>query len=106
MKLGTLIEALKKADQNLVVELGFANPHSYRGWYEEVAFEPAENVTVASMLESAESAVGATFTAYKGGDYTMATDTFVHLAYWGTVGDDDGERLDSLVESILNSYKG
>lgn len=50
MYLGDLIDRLKAEDPNKGVPLGFKNPHSYRGYYDCLAFEPAENVTVASML--------------------------------------------------------
>jgi hypothetical protein len=71
MYLCELIEALENAPQDLVVPIGFAEPHSYRGYYEDLEFTPAMNVTVASMLAHARSALGATFYGYKGGDYKM-----------------------------------
>ena len=83
MTLGELIAELKKCDASKVVAHGFAKPHSYRGYYEDLAFEPMENVNVASMLEAAESALGKTFEGYKGGDYTMNEYTACWLSKYG-----------------------
>ncbi len=85
--LGDLIEALERADRSRVVPRGFATPHSYRGYYEDLGFEPAENVTVCEMLANAQAALGATFCGYKGGDYVMGEDTLCWLANWGDTGE-------------------
>ncbi|MEK8141775.1 hypothetical protein NKH18_01400 [Streptomyces sp. M10(2022)] len=86
MTLNELTTLLGKTDPELVLPNGFTNPHSYRGYYDELAFEPAENVTVGSMLSAAWSADGATYTGYKGGEYTMTSDTTCWIAYEGSVG--------------------
>lgn len=93
MTLGDLIARLEAADPDRVVPLGFANPHSYRGWYDELAFEPAEHVPVRSMLEAARSALGATYHGYKGGAYTMTEHTSCHIAQRDETGEDLGEIL-------------
>lgn len=79
LDLGELVAALETERQDHVVPLGFRHPHSYRGYYDEVAFEAARNVSVAEMLASARSAVGATFQGWKGGDFTMRESTPVWL---------------------------
>lgn len=71
MELRRMIEMLEAADPAMVVPNGFRNPHSYRGYYDDLAFEPAKNITVGEMLEAARSAEGATYQGWKGGDYTM-----------------------------------
>lgn len=88
MGLQELIDALSAADQTHVAPLGFGEPMSYRGYYEELAFEPARNVTVASMLAHAKSALGATFTGYKGGEFTMHAHTDCYIAKYREVGGD------------------
>ena len=88
MSLGSIISRLRREDQQRVVPLGFKNPHSYRGYYEDLAFEPAENVAVAEMLKAAESAVGQTFEGYKGGTFKMNEHTRCWLAYCGACSDD------------------
>lgn len=87
MSLGELIAALSRLDPELVVPFGFGNPHSYRGYYDELAFEPRENVKVGDMLADARSALGATFQGYKGGDFTMTEYTPCWLAEWGSTGE-------------------
>jgi hypothetical protein len=69
--LESLIARLKAEDPAKVVAVGFAEPHSYRGYYEDLAFEVRLDTTVGEMLAAAESAVGATYHGWKGGEYTM-----------------------------------
>lgn len=84
MSLGELIEALEAVDPKLVCRKGFRNPHSYRGYYEQLAFEPAANVPVGEMLACARSAVNATYQGWKGGDYTMMMHTDCWIDVRGT----------------------
>ena len=106
MSLGEVIEMLKQYDRSWSVEKGFGAPASYRGSYDEVAFAPATWATVGNMLDDAMSAVGATFTGYKGGEYTMDRDTKCHIANWGECSCADPnpdelttERLTGLLQS-------
>lgn len=93
MTLAELIAALEAADPERVCPIGFTNPHSYRGDYRDLAFEPATNVAVAEMLDLARSADGATYEGWKGGDYTMGPNTNVHLATRGDCGEEIGPVL-------------
>jgi hypothetical protein len=94
MTLGALITMLEaKGHQNAVCPAGFSDPHSYRGFYEDVAFVPARNITVADMLEAARSALGATYEGWKGGDYTMDWETSCWLAFEGDTGETLGPTL-------------
>lgn len=78
--LGELIARLRQeVDHTRRVKVGFHEPHSYRGYYEQLAFELATDVTIAEMLAAAESALGATYQGWKGGDYTMTDYTDVWL---------------------------
>lgn len=86
MTLNELIMELEALPQSTVVPNGFCAPQSYRGFYEQLAFEPQPNVTVAAMLSSAREAVGTTYCGYKGGDYTMNDWTDVWLAEYGCSG--------------------
>ncbi|WP_199546634.1 hypothetical protein [Streptomyces sp. N35] len=83
MNLGELITALEAADPTVTVRRGFTNPHSYRGDYMELAFEPTANVSVGAMLADARSALGATFQGYKGGDFEMREYTWCWLSEYG-----------------------
>ena len=93
MNLGELISRLKQEPLDKIVKEGFTNPHSYRGNYYYIAFEPCENVSVADMLEDAKSALGTTYQGWKGGDFTMNKYSYVYLAEEGNIGDELSERL-------------
>lgn len=93
MYLRDLIERLSNVPPETIVPIGFHRPHSYRGTYSELAFEPKRNATAGEMLEAARSALGATYIGYKGGEYTMGEYTPVHLAYYGSTGEEIGAVL-------------
>jgi hypothetical protein len=103
MCLRDLIERLERADPNRKVPKGFHEPHSYRGIYEDLAFEPTENITVGEMLAAAKSALGKTFEGYKGGDYEMDWHTDVWIAYEGS---GNGEMIGNmLLDYMLGEVK-
>lgn len=93
MRLGALIEALEAVPGTLPIEYadgrkvaGFA---SYLGYYNNLTlmpegeFERTQLVTVADVLDAARAARGATFTGYKGGDFTMDVQTPVWADGYG-----------------------
>lgn len=84
--LGELITHLENLPETMVVKEGFLGPHSYRGYYEHLAFEPAENVQVRDMLADARYALGQTFHGWKGGEYLMIENTPCWLANDGECG--------------------
>lgn len=86
--LGDLIDWLEKQNPNLVVKDGFGSPHSDRGSYEELAFDPVEETTFGAMLDHAQSAVGSTYTGWKGGDFVMDRSTPVLIGEYGNCGDE------------------
>jgi len=87
MTLGELIYVLERANPAKKVPHGFRNPHSYRGYYEQLAFEPCGETTVGEMLKAAKGALGQTFQGYKGGDFRMDQHTDVWIARYGECGD-------------------
>lgn len=93
MTLGQLIARLEKADPNRTVPLGFGRPHSYRGYYDELAFDPVMNTTVGAMLKAAKSALGTIYPGWKGGEYKMESFTEVWLAKIGECGESIGPVL-------------
>jgi hypothetical protein len=100
LTLGKLIEILQRQpDKSVILTTGFHNPHSYRGHYEEIAFELKSNVSINNMLIDAQSSIGKTMTGYAGGEYTMGFDTIVNIADQGTWNDDTS--LDELDEARL-----
>lgn len=108
MSLGELIKILEAEDPEKVVPFGFHDPHSYRGYYDELGFEPTRNVTVASMLADCRGALGATFTGYKGGEFTMTEHTRCWLAMWGQCSDNTlgPELLRSMLAGTLGMSLG
>jgi hypothetical protein len=61
---------------------------SYRGYYSDLALSKSEAPkTAAEFLAQCEAANGATFRGYKGGDYTMGSDTPLWRAEYGDCGD-------------------
>lgn len=97
-RLGKVIETLKSLPPDLVLPVGLSNPHSYRGYYEQLAFEPKENVSVEECLKVAKSCVDKTFTGYKGGDYMMTEDTSCWLCTYGSSG---GVQLSAFLIRLL-----
>lgn len=91
MNLCKLLEILHQCEANKEVE-GFGNPHSYRGYYDQLAFEPM-TTTIKAMIISCEEAVGETYRGYKGGHFTMGFDTEVYLAYEGGTGQEITKSL-------------
>ena len=102
MVLQELIDTLSRYNPATHVPLGFGKPHSYRGYYDELAFEPVPDTTVGAMLTDAKEAFGRTYSGYKGGDYTMDGFTPVWLARYG----DTGEGLGCTLLSLLLSAGG
>lgn len=90
--LGELIEELTDVDGDLAVEFEDGESpwslRSYRGYYEDLAFSGnSESVTVDGVLDEAESALGESFTGYKGGDFVMNERTPLWKAEWGYTGE-------------------
>lgn len=83
LNLGELINFLETLNPKQVVKNGFGKAGSYRGFYDQIAFEPAEGVTVESMLQNAKAAVGETFYGWHGGRYRMTKKTLVNIALPG-----------------------
>lgn len=87
MTLGELIATLKRKDQDRSVTFGFdyARPSgvgSYRGYYEDLAigYKRCADCTVATLLLMLQDIDGKTLTGWKGGDYTMDSDTVLWMA--------------------------
>ena len=102
MYLDVLIKKLEEVDPEIVLRNGFHNPHSWRGDYYELAFEPKHNVKVKHMLKDARSAIGATYTGWKGGEYTMDEYSNVYLAEEGCMGEELGPLLfDYMLKDVV-----
>ena len=85
--LSGIIARLEREDPERVLSIGFANPHSFRGDYCDLAFEPRQNIRVGDVLDAARSALGTTYEGWKGGDYEMSEHTRCWIAYRGDSSD-------------------
>lgn len=84
MYLKELIEWLEDQPKEAVIRHGFGAPDSFRGYYEDLAFEPVEEITISQMLGFAKSCIGRTFTGYKGGEFTMGEYTECWISPYGS----------------------
>lgn len=102
MTLGGLIDRLKELPPDLEVDF-VSGPHSYRGYYTDLAFEPESGtMKVSELLSVAEDSLGETFIGYKGGEYVMAKDTPVWISYHGESG---GHKLISISDEGVMEKK-
>jgi len=86
LTLGKLITALASLPQDGQIA-NLREPHSYRGYYEDLAFEQEEGTrTVGELLTDCKNAMGQVFHGYKGGDFVMGALTPVWVASWGHCG--------------------
>lgn len=87
MTIGKLIQKLKSMDQNMMIQ-NASEPHSYRGYYSDLAFESltCKESKVSEFLKMLEDSLGEIFTGYKGGDYLMEEGTPVWIAEYGSCG--------------------
>jgi len=98
MNLQQLIARLENYPRDRKIKHGFHNPHSYRGYYDQLAFEPKENTTVGDMLDAARSAVNKFYEGYKGGSYLMDNYTEVWIAEYGH---GDGEQIGNMLLDFI-----
>lgn len=105
MNLKDLRFFLEEQPRDKICKYGFNNPHSYRGYYDEVAFEPASDVSIQSMLDCVDDALTEEFEGWKGGIYEYDLSTNVHIAYKGICSyeEDEGIPLE-IFHSIVNDY--
>lgn len=86
MTLGKMISRLKEMHSFARVD-GLEGPHSYRGYYEDLAFQPTGSfMRVEELLDLCRSAMGKAYEGYKGGTYVMGEHTPVWVAYYGHSG--------------------
>jgi len=86
MTLGKMIAALEALPANAEID-GIGSPHSYRGYYSDLAFEQKERkITVTEALAMCKAAMGKVFEGYKGGDFVMGELTPVWIAEYGSCG--------------------
>lgn len=88
MTLGKMTDRLALLPPETLIE-GSASPHSYRGYYCDLAFEPSDNrnrITASVALALCKGAMGEVFQGYKGGDFQMGRNTPLWLSNYGRTG--------------------
>lgn len=97
MTIGKLLDRLSELPDSTLID-GVDEPHSYRGYYSDLALERCKGkVTVAELTEMLRGVLGKELTGYKGGEYLMTHDTPVWMANEGETGpkivalNDDGK---------------
>lgn len=86
MTLGKLIAALEAMPGNAEVA-NLRRAHSYRGYYDDLAFErDAGTRPAVDLLTECRAAMGRLFCGYKGGDFLMGEWTPVWIAEYGCSG--------------------
>jgi hypothetical protein len=103
MTLQELIDKLSECDPSTILGRGFDNPHSYRGDYTAIAFEPALNVSIGKMLKCAEESINRSFCGWKGGEFVMYPETEVYLAVMGDASEDNQLVTFEKLEKILST---
>lgn len=99
MTLGKMIDVLEMMDPGTEIDLH--GPHSYRGYYSDLAFEVGEPITAAALLKICRDSMGEVFEGYKGGDFVMGRNTPIWVADYGCCGErimkikQDGEVITS-----------
>jgi hypothetical protein len=87
MTLGKLIAALQEMPPGAEVA-NLNSAHSYRGYYNDLAFEQDDGTRPAvDLLVECVAAMGEVFNGYKGGDYVMGSLTPVWVARYGCSGE-------------------
>jgi len=102
--LGYVRDKLSNFQPTMVCNFGFKNPHSWRGIYMDVAFEPATNITVDEMLTAIDEACSRAFTGYKGGEFYFNLQTPIHISEVGT-SYDDKYWMDCLLNELDESQE-
>jgi len=96
--LGELVDFLE-GNSNKTLKVGFSYPHSYRGYYEQLSFEPTEKPqSVSDALVVVKRCIGLTFQGYKGGDYVMDENTECWFSFYGESG---GQQIGHLLMKLL-----
>lgn len=87
MTLGKLISTIEKMPLDTQI-INLINPHSYRGYYGDLAFVRGEGVRSAEeLMKDCMNCLWKRFIGYKGGEFIMDPNTPIWIANYGEVGD-------------------
>ena len=106
MNLGDFVEIVKTWKNNdYVFATAFDSVHAYRGAYNELAFSPAVDVSVAQIKGLAMSALNDTFSSWKGSVHTYDDHTLCNLAFDDeSYGLADCANFENLVRNMNAEY--
>lgn len=105
MNLGTLDTIFSKLENDdFVFATCFGEPMSYRGFYDEVAFEPSYNRKLSDVKSNINKAFTEQFEGYKGGEYSYDSLTTAHIASYGNYSEESEDQLETIVGKMLIEY--
>jgi hypothetical protein len=90
---------LNRFSDDKICLYGFSSPHSYRGYYDQAAVVPTQNVTIAEMKSTLDKLLTDTFEGWKGGEYKYDEDTEIHFSHIGS-SEDLGEEMIAIILSV------
>lgn len=97
MTLGKLIDQLEGMPDGASVQ-ALQSPRSYRGYYQDLAFErEAGEMPAAALLAICKKCMGEVFQGYKGGDFVMGRNTAIWIAAYGNC----GEKIIELKDGVF-----
>ena len=86
MTISDLLGRLSELQPDLLIE-GLGEPHSYRGYYSDLALARlGKSISVAALEETVGEVLGAELIGYKGGEFLMDEGTPVWVASYGSCG--------------------
>lgn len=89
LTLGQLLDKLENMPRKTIIKTtdgrSLGRPQSYRGFYEDLAFEPVQGSvqTAGDLATVCDLALGKSFHGYKGGDFVMDRDTPLWISNYG-----------------------
>lgn len=115
MTLGELKNRFEQMEKGKILAYKLSEPFSWRGIYDEVAFEILEeDSTREENLEEIEKALIEEFRGYKGGEFKYDLDTEIHFEYNSSSYTDGGysrnliqrikgeEQFETVEEELVN----
>ena len=92
MNLGELITKLENLPPETLVWPGLGEAHSYRGFYDQISFEPEGSMPASEALIKAKAEIGSTHTGWGGGEFYYDESTPVNFAEMGCC-ESDNDRF-------------
>lgn len=104
LTLKQLIDFLESHNQDLVIHDGFGQGSSYRGYNDQVAFEPARFTKVSAMLQDAKAMLGKRIYGKSQHGYVVTEETLVNIADYNDCGGDEDEITMERLETMFQDW--